>query len=370
LGEANPIVLIHDVGAGGLSNAIPESVAHTRERGGCIDLRRVPSDEPGMSPLEMWCNEAQERYVLIVAANELDRFAALCARERCPYAEVGWITEDGQLKVEDPFFRNYPVDISLEVILGKPPRMTRDVKRVPALRDDFSTAGIDIKDAAYRLLRLPTVADKTFLITIGDRTVGGMVSRDPLVGPWQVPVSDVAVTVSDYVSTAGEAMAIGERTPLALVNAPASGRMAIAEAITNIVAADIENLSDVRLSANWMAACGEPGEDADLYATVKAVGEEFCPALGITIPVGKDSLSMKSAWREGDRERKMVAPLSLIISAFAPVRDVRRTLTPQLRTDRGDSKLILLDLGAGRQRLGGSCLAQVYGKIGTIAPDC
>jgi len=370
LGEDNPVVLIHDVGAGGLSNAIPESVAHSSERGGRIDLRRVPSDEPGMSPLEIWCNEAQERYVLIVAASALDRFAELCARERCPYAEVGEITADGQLEVEDPFFKNRPVDIPLDVILGKPPRMTRDVKRLASLRDDFSTAGIDIKDAAYRLLRLPTVADKTFLITIGDRTVGGMVSRDPLVGPWQVPVSDVAVTVSDYFGTAGEAMAMGERTPLALVDAPASGRMAVAEAITNIVAADIGKLSDVRLSANWMAACGEPGEDADLYATVQAVGEEFCPELGITIPVGKDSLSMKSAWRDGNGERKMVAPLSLIISAFAPVHDVRRTLTPQLRTDLGDTKLVLLDLSEGRHRLGGSCLAQVYGKIGSTAPDC
>jgi phosphoribosylformylglycinamidine synthase len=370
LGEDNPILLIHDVGAGGLSNAIPESVAHTEGRGGQVELRRVPSDEPGMSPLEIWCNEAQERYVLIVAEEHLERFGQLCARERCPYAVVGTITDDQWLKVGDELLGRQPVDLPLEVILGKPPRMTRNVQRLPALRDDFDAAGIDIREAAYRLLRLPAVADKTFLITIGDRTVGGMISRDPMVGPWQVPVSDVAVTVSNYTSTSGEAMAMGERTPLALIDAPASGRMAVAEAVTNIAAADVAKLSDVRLSANWMAACGEPGEDADLYATVRAIGEEFCPALGIAIPVGKDSLSMKTSWSEGGETRKMVAPLSLIVSAFAPVRDVRRTLTPQLRTDLGDTSLIFIDLSGGRARMGGSCLAQVYGKLGNEGPDC
>jgi phosphoribosylformylglycinamidine synthase len=369
LGEANPILLIHDVGAGGLSNAIPESIAHSH-RGGRIDLRAVPSDEPGMSPLEIWCNEAQERYVLVVAPEHLERFAALCARERCPYAVVGETTDDGWLKVADSKFRTAPVDVPLDVILGKPPKMLRDVRRVPALGDAFDAARVDVVEAAYRLLRFPAIADKTFLVTIGDRTVGGMISRDPMVGPWQVPVSDVAVTLSDYTSHAGEAMAMGERTPLALLDAPASGRMAVAEAVTNIAAADIGAISDVRLSANWMAACGEPGEDADLYATVQAVGEEFCPALGITIPVGKDSLSMKTSWMQGGRARKMVAPLSLIVSAFAPVRDVRRTLTPQLRTDRGDTALLLIDLGGGRNRLGGSCLAQVYGSLGREAPDC
>jgi phosphoribosylformylglycinamidine synthase len=369
MGEANPILLIHDVGAGGLSNAIPESVAHS-DRGGRIDLRAVPSDEPGMSPLEIWCNEAQERYVLVIAAEHLEQFAAMCARERCPYAVVGDTTDDGWLKLHDRLLEANPVDLPLEVILGKPPKMTRDVKRVPPLHDDFDTRAIDIRDAAYRLLKFPAVADKTFLITIGDRTVGGMVNRDPMVGPWQVPVSDVAVTISDYTSRSGEAMAMGERTPLALLNAPASGRLAVAEAITNIAAADIAVLSDVRMSANWMAACGEPGEDADLYATVKTVGEEFCPALGIAIPVGKDSLSMKTSWRDANESRKMVAPLSLIVSAFAPVRDVRRTWTPQLRTDLGPTSLLLLDLGNGRDRLGGSCLAQVYGKIGQVAPDC
>ncbi|HEY8538827.1 MAG TPA: phosphoribosylformylglycinamidine synthase, partial [Steroidobacteraceae bacterium] len=371
LGEGNPILLIHDVGAGGLSNAIPECVAHTPGRGGRVDLRAIPSVEPGMSPVELWCNEAQERYVLVIEAEQLARFDALCRRERCPYAVVGEITSDGWLKVEDPLLRTPPVDLPLEVILGKPPKMTRDVRSEQPFRDDFDESSIDLREALYRLLRFPAIADKTFLISIGDRTVGGLISRDPFVGPWQVPVSDVAVTISGYTSTTGEAFAMGERTPLALLNAPASGRMAVAEAITNIVAADIEKLSDVRLSANWMAACGEPGEDADLFATVKAVGEEFCPALGITIPVGKDSLSMKTSWRDANgEERKMLAPVSLIVSAFAPVKDVRRTWTPQLRTDRGDTRLILIDLGAGRDRLGGSALAQVYGKLAAEPPDC
>ncbi|MFL6547209.1 MAG: phosphoribosylformylglycinamidine synthase, partial [Povalibacter sp.] len=369
MGERNPILLVHDVGAGGLSNAIPESIDHSH-RGGRIDLRKVPSDEPGMSPLEIWCNEAQERYVLIIDPAHLERFAELCERERCPYAVVGDITDDGSLHVADPLLKTAPVDVPMNVILGKTPRMTRDVKTLPAIADDFDTQGLDIRDAAYRLLRFPTIADKTFLITIGDRSVGGMISRDPFVGPWQVPVSDVAVTLSSYTSSTGEAMAMGERTPLALLNAPASGRMAVAESITNIAAADIAKISDVRLSANWMAACGEPGEDADLYATVKAVGEEFCPALGITIPVGKDSLSMKTSWSDQGEARKMVAPLSLIVSAFAPVQDARKTLTPQLRTDRGETRLLLIDLGAARNRLGGSCLAQVYAQLGHEAPDC
>ena len=370
LGVDSPVLLIHDVGAGGLSNAIPESVAHDGT-GGRIDLRKIPSDEPGMSPLEIWCNEAQERYVLVVAADRLAAFGALCDRERCPFAVVGEVTDDGLLHVDDPQFGNSPVSLPLDVILGKPPRMTRDVKRLPHAADDFDGRGIDVQDAALRVLRLPTVADKTFLVTIGDRSVGGMISRDPLVGPWQVPVSDVAVTVSDYFSRHGEAMAMGERTPLALLDAAASGRMAVAESITNIAAADIKRIEDVRLSANWMAACGEPGEDADLYDTVLAVGEEFCPALGVAIPVGKDSLSMKTAWTDGSETMKVVSPVSLIVSAFAPVEDVRRTLTPQLRTDtRVDTSLVLVDLAQGRNRLGGSCLAQVYGRIGREAPDC
>jgi phosphoribosylformylglycinamidine synthase len=370
MGEDNPILLIHDVGAGGLSNAIPESVHHEGS-GGRIDLRKVPSDEPGMSPLELWCNESQERYVLVIAAEQLAAFGALCDRERCPFAIVGEVTDDGRLHVEDPQFGNAPVDMPLETLLGKPPRMTRDVRRRPHASDEFSARDIgDVREAALRVVRLPTVADKTFLVTIGDRSVGGMISRDPLVGPWQVPVSDVAVTVSDYFSTHGEAMAMGERTPLALLDAAASGRMAVAEAVTNIVAADIRRIEDIRLSANWMAACGEPGEDADLYDTVRAVGEELCPALGIAIPVGKDSLSMKTAWSADGETKKVVSPVSLIVSAFAPVEDVRRTLTPQLRLDRGATRLLLVDLGAGRNRLGGSCVAQVYGRIGHGVPDC
>jgi phosphoribosylformylglycinamidine synthase len=369
LGAENPVLLIHDVGAGGLSNAVPESV-HQGSRGGRVDLRRVPSDEPGMSPLEIWCNEAQERYVLIVAAAQLAAFGALCERERCPFAVIGEVTDDGRLRVEDPRFGNVPVDMSLATLLGKPPRMTRDVRRLPHAADDFDPAGVELRDALLRLLRLPAVADKTFLVTIGDRSVGGMISRDPMVGPWQVPVSDVAVTLSDYFSNHGEAMAMGERTPLALLDAAAAGRMAVAEAVTNIAAADVARIEDIRLSANWMAACGEPGEDADLYDTVRAVGEELCPALGIAIPVGKDSLSMKTAWRDGGEERRVVAPVSLIVSAFAPVNDVRRTLTPQLRTDCGPTRLVLIDLGAGGNRLGGSCLAQVYGRIGREPPDC
>jgi phosphoribosylformylglycinamidine synthase len=369
LGDRNPILLIHDVGAGGLSNAIPESIAHS-DRGGRIDLRTVPSDEPGMSPLEIWCNEAQERYVLIVANADIETFAMLCARERCPYAVVGTVTDDGHLRVDDPLLGSRPVDVPVDVILGKAPRMRRDARRMPAASDDFTTGALDATAAVERLLRLPAIADKSFLITIGDRSVGGLVSRDQMVGPWQVPVSDVAVTVSDYTAVTGEAMAMGERTPLALVDAAASGRMAVAESLTNIVAADIARIEDVRLSANWMAACGEPGEDADLYATVRAVGESLCPELGIAIPVGKDSLSMKTVWSDGAGSHRMTAPVSLIVSAFAPVRDVRRTLTPVLRSDGPATSLVRVDLGLGQDRLGGSCLAQVYGRVGRVAPDC
>ncbi len=369
LGADNPILLIHDVGAGGLSNAVPESVHHDGT-GGRIDLRRVPSDEPGMSPLEIWCNEAQERYVLIVEAAQIAAFGALCERERCPFAVIGEVTDDGLLRVDDPLLDAVPVQMPLATLLGKPPRLRRDVRRLPHAADDFDPAQVEVGEAALRVLRLPAVADKTFLVTIGDRSVGGMISRDPLVGPWQVPVSDVAVTVSDYFSTRGEAMAMGERTPLALLDAAAAGRMAVCEALTNIAAADVARIEDVRLSANWMAACGEPGEDADLFDTVRAVGMELCPALGLAIPVGKDSLSMKTAWSEGGEARRVVAPVSLIVSAFAPVQDVRRTLTPELRLDAGPTRLVLVDLGAGRDRLGGSSLAQVYGRVGHEAPDC
>ena len=368
LGERNPIVLIHDVGAGGLSNAVPEAVAHSR-RGARIDLRAIPSAESGMSPLELWCNEAQERYVLLIEAGEVQRFAAIAERERCPFAVIGEIDASGQLVVRDPLFADQPVDMPLDVLLGKPPRMRREVRSRTAARQPFAIADLNPEEALYRVLRLPTVADKTFLITIGDRTVGGLISRDQLVGPWQVPVSDVAVTLADYQGVSGEAMAMGERTPVALLDAPASGRLAVAEAITNILAADVAALSDVRLSANWMAACGEPGEDAALYETVRAVAKELCPALGIAIPVGKDSLSMKTTWTESGTEKSVVAPVSLIVSAFAPVRDVRGTLTPALQLDERPTSLWLIDLAGHRNRLGGSALAQVYGELGDEPPD-
>ena len=368
LGEENPIVLVHDVGAGGLSNAVPEAVAHSA-RGARIDLRAIPSAEPGLSPLELWCNEAQERYVIVVTPQHLKRFGEIADRERCPYAVIGTIDETGRLTVEDALFKDPPVDVPLEVILGKPPRMTRDVKSIVRAPAAFDPSGISLREALYRVLRAPAVADKTFLITIGDRTVGGLISRDQMIGPWQVPVSDVGVTLADYQGHAGEAMSMGERTPVAVLDAPASGRLAIGEAITNLLAADVGALTDVRLSANWMAACGEPGEDAALYATVKAVAMELCPALGLAIPVGKDSLSMKTRWQEGAQRRSVIAPVSLIVSAFAPVADVRRTLTPELRLDAGATELWLLDLGGGRDRLGGSMLAQVYSRSGGAPAD-
>jgi phosphoribosylformylglycinamidine synthase len=368
LGERNPIVLIHDVGAGGLSNAVPEAVAHSR-RGARLDLRAIPSAESGLSPLELWCNEAQERYVLAIEPGALEAFAAIATRERCPFAVIGEIDGSGRLQVHDPLFHDDPVNVPLELILGRPPRLTREARSVPPPSRAFDTAGIELREALYRVLRLPAVADKTFLITIGDRNVGGLVSRDQLVGPWQVPVSDVAVTLADYYGAAGEALAVGERTPVAVLDAPASGRLAVAEAITNILAADVGSLRDIRLSANWMAASGEPGEDAALYATVRAVARELCPALGIAIPVGKDSLSMQAAWSEGGAEQRVVAPVSLIVSAFAPVADARRTLTPVLQLDERPTSLWLIDLSGGRNRLGGSALAQVYGELGTEPAD-
>jgi phosphoribosylformylglycinamidine synthase len=368
LGEDNPIALIHDVGAGGLSNAVPEAVAHS-QRGARIDLRAIPTSEPGMTPLELWCNEAQERYVLAVTGAGLETFAAIAERERCPFAVIGTIDDSGQLTVEDRQFADAPVDMPIDMLLGRPPRMLREVTTLAPRSVPLELASIALRDAVYRVLRFPAVADKTFLISIGDRTVGGLISRDQMVGPWQVPVSDVAVTLCDHVGHAGEAMAMGERTPVALVNAPSSGRLAIGEAVTNILAADVRDLGDIRLSANWMAACGEPGEDAALYATVQTVGEELCPALGIAIPVGKDSLSMKTSWQEGATQKSVIAPVSLIISAFAPVADVRRTLTPVLRLDAGASALWLIDLGGGRNRLGGSVLAQVHSELGAEPAD-
>jgi phosphoribosylformylglycinamidine synthase len=367
-GEHNPIVSIHDVGAGGLSNAVPELV-NDSGRGGRFELRNIPNDDAGMSPMQVWCNESQERYVLAIDRDHLDEFEALCRRERCPYAVLGEATAQQQLVLGDNHFDNTPIDLPMGLLLGKPPKMLRDVKQLSTKFTDLPVGIIDIREAAYRVLRLPAVADKTFLITIGDRSVTGMVTRDQMVGPWQVPVADVAVTASDYDSYTGEAMAMGERTPLALLNGPASGRMAVGEAITNIAASRIDDIGRIVLSANWMAPAGHPGEDANLYATVKAVGEQLCPELGIAIPVGKDSMSMKSVWQEQGEDRAVTAPLSLIISAFAAVRDVRRTLTPQLRTDSGDTDLLLVDLGLGNNRLGGSALAQVYKQLGAVPPD-
>jgi phosphoribosylformylglycinamidine synthase len=367
LGTANPILLIHDVGAGGLSNALPEAIAHSH-RGGRIDLRKIPSAESELSPMEIWCNEAQERYVLALVPGSIEQFTALCQRERCPFAVVGEITADGQLTVADPLLHGMPVDMPIEVLLGKAPRMTRAVKSVAKLVTPLTTDGSTMKESIDRLLTLPTIADKSFLITIGDRTVSGLISRDQMVGPWQVPVADVAVSLSSYDEYSGEAMAMGERAPAAVLDAPASGRLAVGEAITNILAADIERLTDIRLSANWMAACGEPGEDADLYATVRAVGAELCTELGITIPVGKDSLSMKTAWQEAAVTRSVIAPISLIVSAFAPVRDARSTLTPQLDLSQSTT-LVHIDLGGGKHRLGGSCWAQVHLRSGGTPAD-
>ena len=368
LGAANPILSIHDVGAGGLSNALPELV-HGGGAGGTFDLRAIPSEEPGMTPREIWCNEAQERYVLAIAPASLALFDALCARERCPFAVVGTANGEGRLVVADAHFRNDPVDVPLEVILGKAPKMTRDVRRLRRALPPLDLAPVTIPDAAYRVLQLPAVADKTFLVTIGDRTVGGLCARDPMVGPWQVPVADAAVTLMDFEGYAGEAMAMGERTPLALIDAPASGRMAVGEAITNIAAAGIAALGDIKLSANWMAPAGHPGEDAALYDTVRAVALDTCARIGLAIPVGKDSMSMRTTWTDGESAKAVTAPVSLVVSAFAPVADVRASSTPLLRFDRGPTSLVLIDVARGRRRLGGSALAQVYGQLGNEAPD-
>jgi len=367
-GEDNPIISIHDVGAGGVSNAFPELVDDSG-RGGRFELRSFPNDEPGMSPMQIWSNESQKRYVLAVASERLAEFEAICERERCLFAVVGEATEEQEVVVGDGYFDNLPVSLPLAVLLGKPPKMLRDVHHRPFEKVDFDTHGVNLREAAYRVLRLPSVADKTFLITIGDRTVTGLVTRDQMVGPWQVACADVAVTSTDYSGYTGEAMAMGERTPVALVHGPASGRMAVGEVITNIAATAIDEIGKIRLSANWMAPAGHPGEDANLFDTVQAVGEVLCPALGLAIPVGKDSMSMKSVWEQDGQSCSVTAPLSLIVTGFAPVSDVRRTLTPQLRYDQGETTLILIDLGKGRQRMAGSALAQVYKQIGHHAPD-
>jgi phosphoribosylformylglycinamidine synthase len=368
LGDENPILSIHDVGAGGISNAFPELV-NDAGVGARFQLRNVNNEELGMSPRELWSNEAQERYVMAIAQAHLARFTEICERERCPFAIVGYATEARHLTVEDSHFGNKPVDMDLSVLLGKPPKMTRNVSHVERNIKQFDTSQIKLKEAVERVLRLPGVADKTFLITIGDRTVTGLIARDQMVGPWQVPVADVAVTLAGFETYHGEAFAIGEKAPLALIDAPASGRMAIGEAITNIAASYIESLGDLKLSANWMAPAGHPGEDAALFDTVRAVGLELCPQLGISIPVGKDSMSMKSVWEEGVDKKSVTAPISLVVTAFAPTTDARKTLTPQLRMDVGDTRLILVDLGYGKNRLGGSALAQVYAATDNQAPD-
>lgn len=380
-GDNNPIIAIHDVGAGGLSNAFPELV-NDAGRGGLFDLKLVHVEESGMSPAEIWSNESQERYVLAIAPEDLARFGQIATRERCPYAVVGVATEERQLRVTcgeglpgitaqtrpkaDDEIR--PVDLPIDVILGKPPKMVRDVQRDKPVQGSMDLTVINLDDAVMRVLRHPTVASKSFLITIGDRAVGGIVARDQMVGPWQVPVADCAVTLADFESLRGEAMAMGEKSPLAVLDAPASGRMAVVEALTNLAASDVQTLKDIKLSANWMAACGVDGQDAALYDTVEAVSQ-WCQKLDLSIPVGKDSLSMRTAWKQDDGPREVIAPVSLVVTAFAPVLDVRATLTPELRTDAGDTVLLLLDLGFGQQRMGGSVLAHCFSQVGDYAPD-
>ncbi|WP_151995818.1 phosphoribosylformylglycinamidine synthase [Buttiauxella massiliensis] len=366
LGDANPILFIHDVGAGGLSNAMPELVSDGG-RGGRFELRDILNDEPGMSPLEVWCNESQERYVLAVAPDQLQLFDELCRRERAPYAVIGEATEEKHLTLNDSHFGNQPIDMPLDVLLGKTPKMERNVETLKAKGDALDTRNITIADAVNRVLHLPTVAEKTFLVTIGDRSVTGMVARDQMVGPWQIPVANCAVTTASLDSYYGEAMSLGERAPVALLDFAASGRLAVGEALTNIAATQIGELNRIKLSANWMSAAGHPGEDAGLYEAVKAVGEELCPTLGLTIPVGKDSMSMKTRWQEGTEQREMTSPLSLVITAFARVEDVRRTVTPQLQTE--DNALLLIDLGVGHNALGATALSQVYRQLGDKPAD-
>ena len=357
---------IHDIGAGGLSNGLPELVEAT---GGRFHLRNVHNEDSSMSPMEIWCNESQERYVMGVMPNRIDAFKASCERERCPFAIVGEATESGQLVLEDSHFENKPIDMEMGVLLGKTPKMLKDVTRLVEGHAELDISGIQLQNAIDRVLRFPAVANKTFLITIADRTITGMVARDQMVGPWQTPVADVAVTTTTMDTYTGESMAIGERSPLAILDAPASGRIAIGECLTNIAASNVGKIGNIKLSANWMvAAAGEAGEDANLYDTVKAVGMELCPALGICIPVGKDSMSMRTSWRDSEgKEHKQVSPLSLMVTGFSSVEDVRKTATPDLKSD--DSTLLLLDLGNGQNRLGGSALAQVFNQVGKTAPD-
>ena len=366
LGAANPIIAIHDVGAGGLSNAFPELV-NDAGRGAVFKLRDVPLEEHGLTPLQIWCNEAQERYVLSILEKDLDTFRAICERERCPFAVVGTATDDGHLQVRDDLFANKPVDLPLNVLLGKPPKTTRTDKTQQQPEQPFSCSHIDLREAAYRVLQLPAVAAKNFLINIGDRSVGGLTHRDQMVGRWQTPVADCAVTIMGFDTHRGEAMAMGEKPAVALFDAPASGRMCIGEAITNIAAVNIGNIGNIKFSANWMAACGNAGEDEKLYRTVEAVSQ-MCREIGVSIPVGKDSLSMKTVWQDGAEKKSVVSPLSLIATAFAPVQDVRKTVTPDIKPV-ADSMLLLVDLGQGKARMGGSALTQVYGELGGEAPD-
>jgi phosphoribosylformylglycinamidine synthase len=373
LGEENPIAFIHDVGAGGLSNAFPELVADGG-RGGVFELRNVPNDERSMAPHEIWCNESQERYVIAVSDKNLARFEQICHRERAPFSVVGRATEEAHLTVTDSHFAgneklDTPIDLPLDVLLGKTPKIFKDVKTEIATGDELTLTDITLADAADRILSLPTVAEKTFLITIGDRSVTGMVNRDQMVGPWQVPVADCGVTASALDSYHGEAMSLGERTPVALLNFGASARLAVAESLTNIAGTDIGDLNRIKLSANWMSPAGHPGEDAGLYEAVKAIGEELCPALGLTIPVGKDSMSMKTKWEDNGEQKAVTSPMSLIITAFGVVEDIRKTVTPELRTDLGETRIIAIDLSKGKNRLGGSCLAQVYKQLGNETPD-
>ncbi|MGN5534280.1 phosphoribosylformylglycinamidine synthase [Acinetobacter sp. Lyrl_1] len=367
LEDANPIVSVHDVGAGGISNAMPELV-NDHELGAVLDLRKIPSLEPGMSPMEIWSNEAQERYVLAIRPSSLELFESICARERCPFAVLGEATEARHLTVEDPLFNNKAVDMPMQVLLGGTPRMSRSYESIERQGDDFDAAQVtDLKDAIYRVIKNPTVASKSFLITIGDRSITGMVARDQMVGPWQVPVADAAVTTTSLQGFTGEAMAMGERPPVALLNPAASARLAVAESISNIMSAKIDQISDIKLSANWMAAAGQKGEDQALFEGVKAIGMEMCPALGIAIPVGKDSLSMRTTWNDEGVDKSVTSPMSGVITAFAPVTDVRKTLTPELKNT--DSVLVRIDLSKGQFRLGGSILAQVYKAIGSVTPD-
>lgn len=368
MGEENPIGIIHDVGAGGLSNAMPELVA-AGNCGGHFQLREIHNDDPGMSPKEIWCNESQERYVLTVSPERMESFKKICERERCPYAVIGVATQETRLILDDAHFKNRPIDMSLDLLLGKPPRMHRDVVSAKNPGRPFDRTGITLEEAARRVLMLPAVADKSYLITLGDRTATGMIHRDQMVGPRQVPVADCAITLSSFTANSGEAMSMGERTPVALLSYGAAARMTVAEAITNIAAAPIEKLERIKLSANWMAAAGHPGEDAGLFEAVKAVGMELCPALGLSIPVGKDSLSMKTSWVENGERHTVTAPLSLIVTAFSAVEDVRLSVTPELRSDLGETELLLIDLGEGKNRLGATALTQVFRQLGSNPAD-